>query len=240
MKATLAAVLLLTACSSSPKEPLIAKKPLGAEGHLIEARRCEEDAAEHQSLIRHEDPMNPGSGCRDQSLGDVSTTGNEPLHMTRPCWSMIMEDNERHRRAANKLLEEAAEHRRMASQLLQTEKEQCEGLGANELAASPFYHAVDIVKVEELKDGERLLGARVQFRRVTGLSADYLRRAIACHQARVSTLGYPDQYQPYDPIALPRVTASVEESADGFWVELRSDDALTASAVLGRANDCAR
>jgi hypothetical protein len=138
------------------------------------------------------------------------------------------------------LRKEAAEHRAMASGLLDTEKQACGGLGENEISASPFYYATDILKVEELKEGETLRGARVLFRKVPGLTAEHLRKSISCHQARAAVMGFATTFQSYDPLALPDVGSQVTESDEGYWVALRSERDDMAAAALGRARDCSR
>jgi hypothetical protein len=231
-------VALFLACGSkTPVEPT----HLSAQQHLSEARRCEVEASEHEAMIRDESGVGPGDAvCTDALIADQSTSGGERLEIRRPCWSAVVADNERHRRAAQRLRKEAAEHREAAAGLFETEKQACTGLGENEIAASPFYYAADIVKVEELREGDTLKGARVLFRRVPGLDAEYLRKSVSCHQARAAVMGFDTSFQSYDPLALPDVASQVTEGEDGFWVALRSDREGIPEAVLGRARDCSR
>jgi len=80
-----------------------------------------------------------------------------------------------------------------------------------------------------------VIGARVLFRRVRGLDAGWMRRAVACHQARAAALGYPPRVMSYCPLMVAPTTATVEVSGDLIAVTITARRDEDAAAVLGRA-----
>ena len=240
MKTSIWLVFLLLVGGCAKQGPLLKKTPLSAEEHLRQAKRCESDAQEQESMILAENVADLEMVGRDLALVHVSTTGNEPVSLQRPCWSVLAQNNERHRRVALRLLADAEEHRKDAARLVDAETQACKGLGEHSVGASPFYYAQDILKVEELRESGTLHGARVLFRKVPGLSIGTMSKMIECHQARAAALGYASDFQAYDPLSLPAVATSVSQDDEGIWVRLRSDEHATALAILGRANDCSR
>jgi hypothetical protein len=72
---------------------------------------------------------------------------------------------------------------------------------------------------------------------VPGLTVDWLREAIACHQARAAALGWPERHFPYDPTMVPGTAVTVEERGASILVVVRADDDLAAQVAYGRAED---
>lgn len=175
--------------------------------------------------------------CADDPLAGVSTTGTERYQVMRPCWTSVVNPTEAERRAAERHRDEAARHRLRAEQLVAAEAAACAGLGKAEVSQSPLTHAKDIVAVTEVREGARLLGVRVVLRRVSGLTPDWLRRSLACHQARAAALGHPPRFMADCPMTLPGVTAEVRDERDGLAVILTAEREEIAAAILGRALD---
>jgi hypothetical protein len=139
------------------------------------------------------------------------------------------------RRAAIEHRREADRHRTIAASLRRAERESCTGLGEDERSHSPFFHREDILRVEPVLSGGALRGARVSFRRVPGLSAAWMRQALACHQSRAAALGYPATVMAYCPLMLAPTSVTVEETATALVVTLRADRDEQAAAIHARA-----
>jgi hypothetical protein len=235
-----AAFLLATACCArAPDSGTMPEPALSAEQHTAEASRHEAEADEHlaaaERTARAGDPRAPIE-CLDRPLAGMVYDGPEPIRVMRPCWSSES-GTAYHEREARLLSAHAAEHRGTAHRLRDAEKNACTGLGEEELSHSPFYHVEDILRAEALRAEGRIAGARVVFRKVPGLTRDWLTRAVHCHQARAAVMGYSTSFMGYCPLMLQDVSASVVELPDGFAVELRSRDEMTAAAALGRVSD---
>jgi hypothetical protein len=234
----LTALVLCASCGGS--KPPAHNEPLSAEQHEAEARRHEAEAREHDktaaSLAASEE-----SGeiprCLDQPLAGQPTSGTERLQLMRPCWTSEQAPSATQRREAKRDREAAAEHRRMAATLRRAEAEACSGLGVDEISHSPFHHTADILAVEAVKKGKELLGARVTFRKVPGLDAAWMRKAVTCHQARAAALGYDPSEMPYCPLHAGPTDVDVEDLGDAVVVTVKGKNDLTAAIILGRAND---
>lgn len=235
-----AALVIVASCgpprTTDPGHP----GALSAQEHQAEAVRHEHEAEEHAAAYQppEEHPtLGKVPECFDQPLAGVPTSGTEDLPLIVPCWTAPYDRRDYHRRIAEDNLRAAQEHRARAAELIGTERRACAGLGQNEISHSPFFHREDITAVKPYQEEGELRGARVYFRKVPGLTTPWLRHAIGCHQARAAVMGYSTHFQPYCPLALEGVAASVHETKRGFEVVLRADDELTAAAVLGRAED---
>ena len=125
----------------------------------------------------------------------------------------------------------------LGDHLVEAEAQRCEGIGVDEREHSPFFHRDDIRSVEPLSVQGQVQGARVWFRKVPGLTVEWMRRDIACHLARAAAMGYSTSEMPYCPLMLEGVSAEITEVPEGIIVELRAPRAAIARAVLGRAED---
>lgn len=239
MRIAVAAALFLASCATPKPIDRGHNRPLSVAEHQQEADRHEQEAEKQQSLYRPE-ANNPNAQplqCFDQPLAGVPTDGTEDIPLMRPCWTVDTNPTANHKRAAEAHLRAAAEHRAKAAALLGAEKQSCRGMGEQEISHSPFYHRDDILSVKPYREGHTLRGAVVLFRRVPGLTAAWMRRAIACHQARAAVMGYSRTFMSYCPLMLEGVAASVDDTPAGIRVTLRSKDDVTAAAVLGRTED---
>ena len=133
-----------------------------------------------------------------------------------PCWSPIQDLY-----SANWESKAAKDHRRWASQLRKVERTACEGLGETDILQDPFTRSSDIIAVSELREGNQLHGARIEFRKVAGLSVDWLNRSLRCHQARAAALGYPAGFMEHSPLSLQKVAMRVKDSGTTITVSLR-------------------
>lgn len=175
--------------------------------------------------------------CGDVALSDQSTSGGERLVPSVPCWD-IAEENAAHQRyLAAREQQRADRERRTATHMVETELAACRGLPARELEHSPFAHRRAIVSVIPHRETGTLRGVRIVFKPVPGLTATWMRQAIACHRARFERLGEPPTYLPEDPTLLARATATVELRNGHIEVTIASTDDLSARVALDRARD---
>lgn len=225
---------LMMTCGGADKPP--PEQPRSVAGLLAEAKQHDREAAKHEVMAR--DPESAGTldACVSP-IDDVSTTGGERLVARRPCWTGLINPSERHRQEAERLRREAAQHRAEASALLRTEQQACSGIDQDEIDHSPFFHGEDILAAEPYVVDGALRGARVWFRKVPGLTVEWMRKDIACQQARAAVMGEDESFQSYCPLMLPGVTATVEDTARGLLVVLQAEREDVATAVLARAQN---
>lgn len=115
-------------------------------------------------------------------------------------------------------------------ELRAAEEQACSGLAEADRDASPFLHRNDIIRVEPIERG-----VRVRIRHVDGLTADWLEHLVECHLARDEVIG-PDAPDTKDsPLAVHGATAHVAADAEGYVVEVRSDDSSGAEEIARRA-----
>lgn len=224
----------MMACGGPEKPP--SEEPRSVAGMLAHAERHDQEAAQHEVMSR--DPESGGviDACVSP-IDDVSTTGGERLVSRRPCWTGLINPSERHRQEAERLRREAARHRAEASALLRAEQQACVGIAQEEIDHSPFFHSEDILAAEPYYVNGALRGAKVWFRKVPGLTVEWMRQDIACQQARAAVMGQDEDFQSYCPLMLPGVIATVEDTPKGLLVILRTERADVASAVLARAQN---
>jgi hypothetical protein len=236
--ALLAAVLLAVACGGRSPDPWPAPRPLGVQEHLAEAERQDAEAQVHEQTASEATRRDPYELiCPDPVLADQLTSGGERLLARTPCWSAEPTAATRHRELAEHLRADAAAHRARAAELAAAERRACDGMPAEELAHSPFAHREDVDAVAALVENGRVHGARIRFRPVPGLTVDYLRGAIACHQARAAALGWEPTHFAYDPTLLPGAEVRVHQHGQAVVVTARAADQATALTIYGRAEE---
>jgi hypothetical protein len=235
MKAPFLALAVIAACNRGPSTP---HRPLGVQANLEEAEHHERDAdlQENQATEAGTRVVGERAACGDRVLADQLTSGGERLLGRSPCWTEA-DDEERHRELAADLRADAAVHRARARELAQAELDACVGMPTDELDHTPFFHRGDVAAVAALVENGHVRGARIRFRAVPGLTVDWLREAIACHQARAAALGWPERHFPYDPTMVPGTAVTVEERGASILVVVRADDDLAAQVAYGRAED---
>ena len=232
--ASLLVLVPLVACGGSPKVP---PARMGAYEHLTEAERHEREAREHDEQAAAAEARGGAAApiCGDRALADQNTSGTERLDLAAPCWTSEAAAVERHHQAAERLRADARVHRAMARQMATEEREACAGLSEAEIEHSPFEHREDIAGVMAELDGDHLRGARVRFARVPGLSAAWMRRALACHQARASAYGNDPGYLPDNPAVVAGASTTVLEDEAGLTVVMRAEDPAAALVIYARA-----
>lgn len=137
----------------------------------------------------------------------------------------------------------AAVHRAAAEALREAEASACVGVSDDDRDMSPFEHTADIVGVadleEELHAGRstvpHVVGATITIAAVRGLTAEWLRRSIACHLARNAALGHDVPEMPDCPLVPRGVTATVRSVGDAFAIDVHADTPEGVQEVLRRA-----
>ncbi len=167
-----------------------------------------------------------------------------PRGSTEPiCWTSQVNPTAQHQTDAGEHRKTAEQHRAAAETLRKAEAGACGGIADEDRDTSPFYHREDIVRVEPIQSepptrggGPPIVqGAKVTFRAVPGLTAEWLQRVVTCHLARSSTLGHNAKEMDYCPLSLKDVTATVTSVGDGFAIAVRSDNRDSAKEILRRA-----
>jgi hypothetical protein len=223
--------LVLAGCgSTAPKhkhaEPLsVAEHEQHAQAHEAEASLSHERVAPYES---------GGNEAECIDIGGPINTGGERTKVMKPCWTRA-EQNASYLRSEAAHRSAAKDHREWAQQLLDVERVSCAGLGEIERATSPFVRGPDILSVEPYMEAQEIRGARVTFRRVRGLSKEWLLRSIRCHRARAATLGFDKAFMPFCPLALEHTASTVVEDAATVVVTLRARDAVVGAQIYGRA-----
>jgi hypothetical protein len=227
-------LLALTACGGGERIP---PRPLGAADHYAEARRHDDEASAERKLADEaERHAAPTVACGDRGLAGQSTSGGVPVSLVVPCWT-ARDDARAHEHRAEILERDARVHRATAKRLVDAERAACERLPASEISHTPSWHREDILSVEPLREGGPVRGARLVFRAVEGLTADWLRAAYACHQAQAAERGYDAGFMGYCPAMLSDSTIVVTDGVEGIAVEIRSDRDEIGAAIWGRATD---
>ncbi len=223
--------LLLFGCGST-SPPHKHSEPLSATAH-------EEHAQVHESQAESStERVNPYSSGGDETqcvdVGGPLQSDGESTPVMKPCWTMA-EQNASFLRAADSHRLAAADHREWAAQLVIAERESCQSLGKIERSTSPFVRSPDILSVKEYRESKTLRGAQVTFRKVPGLSKEWLGKSIQCHSARAAKLGYAKDFMPHCPLTLRDTASSMTETEDTITVTLRSKNELIAAQIYGRA-----
>lgn len=158
--------------------------------------------------------------------GDFTLDG-EPVTMWMPCWDFGKDPGRYTTRT----------DRAHAAKLAEVERTQCIGLVPRALERSPFVQDQAIDEIVPHRSGEQIRGAHVVFKPVPGLTVSWMRRAIACHQARWRALGKPPTYLAGDPTLVDDAEISVTEVDNHIIVLIATDSATGAQIALDRARD---
>jgi hypothetical protein len=216
--ATITVMVLVggVACAAKGTRP----DEMSAAHHEMTAQREEEQAAVHAQKAQ--------SAC----------PGYESEAACFRYWTSFQNPTKEQFEQARKHRELAAKHRAASRALVDAEARACQGVPEEERDVSPFFHREDIVAVEkttvEVK-GDLLTGARVIFRPLPGMTADWLQHVVDCHVARNAELGYDHVHLAYCPLALKGVTAIVHPVLRGLAVDIRPVNAKASREVNRRA-----
>jgi hypothetical protein len=186
------------------------------------------------------------SSCGDRAvLNDQLTTGGRPVTYWVPCW-----DNWDGDLAAEKPMGPwftppgAPERERVdvrananadVAERAGTELKACEGLARRDVERSPFSHRTAIVEVVPHREGGEVRGARVVFKAVPGLNAAWMRRAIACQQARNTKLGDTTSVATMDPTLVEGATTTVVQHGGRIDVLVETETETAGQLALTRA-----
>lgn len=161
------------------------------------------------------------------------------------CWISIENPTAAHLEAADRHKRHAADHHAASAALRDAEARACGGIARGDRDMSPFEHREDIVGVSPLVlnefdartkfPPERMVGATVTFRAISGLTAEWLQRVVTCHLARNAALGHLVPEMADCPLVPRDVEARVSPAGDGFAVAIRSSDPKIAREILARA-----
>jgi hypothetical protein len=168
--------------------------------------------------------------CGDPALNDQLTSGGERLTSWAPCWDTVEEAE---------LVRSGRAIPRSAA-LAEAELVSCKGISERELAHSPFAHKQAIEAIIPHREAGQLRGVRVVFKAVPGLTADWMRRAIACQRARHEVLSTPS-YLLDDPTLVDGADIAVYRQPGGkIEVVVATQDSHAAQLALSRAQELLR
>lgn len=210
----------------------------GAEPHDMSIARHETMAAQEERAARKHEHLydDDARERRERCRGGRATSESDA------CWTAVTNPTGEHLKEAEESRRRAADHRAASQTLRDAESQACRGVPAADRDESPFDRREDIERVDPLtvrqggkQPTERLEGATVVFRALPGLTTQWLQRVVDCHLARNAALGHDAREMPSCPLVPKGVRATVTPKATGFAVELRADDAETASEILRRA-----
>jgi hypothetical protein len=241
MRNLLLVTMLAAACGGS-SEPLV-RHPRGYAAHMEAADVHSQRAEQHREIAAQPDSRRGNLGgynCGDTALTNELTSGGERLVQSVPCWDVAEETAEHQRYLALREERRARTERRIAASLVENELAACRGLSERELEHSPFAHRKEIAAVIAHRETGTLRGVRVVFKPVPGLTAAWMRQAIACHRARFERLGEPAGYLPDDPTLVAHATATVDDREGHLVVLIEADDSTAAQVAFDRAHDLLR
>jgi hypothetical protein len=207
------------------------------------AEEHSDKADEHRQAAKRPDTastMGQSYQCGDTVMSDQVTSGGERLVQSMPCWDPNEEHADRHEEVAAREQRLADQERRQATSMVEAELVACRGISKRDLERSPFSHRKAIAEVVPHRETGTLRGVRVVFKPVPGLTATWMRQAIACHRARFERLGEPAGYLPEDPTLVGQATTTVELRGGHIEVAIESPDDVSATVALERAQDLIR
>lgn len=155
-----------------------------------------------------------------------------------------MSPSEEQLRDARRHHELAARQRASSAALVAAEQKECSGLSEEDRDIGPFYHREDITSVTVIDEqgsggyvspSRKITGAKIVFRALPAMTAEWLQRVVDCHLARAAALGHDMPEMGYCPLVLEDAHASVSSTGDGFAVYVTSDNPRTVKEIIRRA-----
>jgi hypothetical protein len=163
--------------------------------------------------------------CNDLVLFDQMTTGAAKVTTWWPCFDVWDEEQATTQRVDVDSAQRVAE----------VEDAACAGIAVQERTHSPFAHRRSIEIVEPVREDNELVGVRVVFKPVRGLTADWMRSAIACQQARWAAITDADMLPPPDPTLVEGAEVNVIERGGRVEVFVTTPTSELAEIALSRA-----
>ncbi|HEY5923392.1 MAG TPA: hypothetical protein VIV11_17050 [Kofleriaceae bacterium] len=159
--------------------------------------------------------------CGDPVLADQVTSGGQRVITWKPCFDPADEP--------------AEVEGDVIAGMSAPELAACEAVPLGERGHSPLAHKRSIDKIEPVYDDGQLAGARIVFKRVRGLNAEWVRLGIECQRARWAVVGNEAGFSPSDPTLVEGVAADVIERNGRVEVIITAETAERADIVLARA-----
>lgn len=151
----------------------------------------------------------------------------------QPCFDLSEEAAVEHREAAARERELAKRDRRTAAALVRAEVDACTGIPEAERAHSVFAHKSAIARIIPHREAGQVRGVWVELKPVHGLTADWVRRDIACQRARWAALG-PSRVSPDDPTLIPGAEVQVFDRGDHVDVLISTDNEEDGQLAVSR------
>ena len=145
-----------------------------------------------------------------------------------PYWTSVANPTQYHLDEARRRRAIADQHRAASKKLRDAEARACQGVPPADRDTSPFARVEDIDRVETLRstsarDPTSVEGARIVFRALPAMTAEWLQRLVTCHAARDAAIGFrgPDRRHVADrrpqrprggPVARGRIRRRLAES----------------------------
>jgi len=230
-------VISLAACGAD--QQISRHEQRGYAEHMVSAEQHEQRAAEHEKAADAADSRRGWSSiaCGDPVLNDTLTTGGVG-RVTNwvPCFDVADEHAARQREAAEHEKEAADQDRRMAAALVRAEMSACAGIPPAEREHSVFAHKTEIQHVMPHRESGLVRGVWIELKPVPGLTADWVRRDIACQRARFAVLGpRAAAGMPDDPTLVPGADVQVFDRRDHIDVLVRTETVSDGQVALARA-----
>lgn len=230
MRTLVVLTAMASACSTSPL--VVEPEVHGYQQKLADANANDHAATAEQRAV-HAAPI--GYACGDTVLNDQLTTGGLRVTNYMPCWDYEDEAEHAHALTAVQQRTEATAEREAAKGLVETEIAACAHIPEAEREHSPFAHRRSIQEVTPYFENGVLRGARVVFKPVYGLTADWMKQDIRCHQAHVAALGQvPDPMQ-QDPTLVKGADVTVMQIGGRVVVVVKAEAADQAALALAKA-----
>ena len=235
--ASIGIAFVLAACASTSTP--------GANPHDMSMGQHNASAEQHAAVASAHQAQYDPNATESKNRCSAGSAARDTFDV---CWTTSVNPTKEHLEQAEVHRKHAADHRAASDALRGAEANACAGIAADDRDISPFWHTGDIARVERLTvpdlsgdlPADRTVGAKVTFRAVPGMSAEWLQRVVDCHIARNSALGHVAPNMPNCPLVPRGVSADVKSTGDGFSVTIRADDISTAKEVLARAERLAQ
>jgi hypothetical protein len=209
----------------------------GYADRMLDAQEHDRRAAEHDRAAAGVEASHStlSYACGDPVLNDQLTSGGTKVTTWQPCFDVTEEGAIDQRYAAEHERDLAARERHSATALVRAEVAACQGVPERERDHSAFAHRSEIADVIPHREAGQVRGVWVVFKPVVGMTADWLRRDIACQHARWAVLGKPPAMAATDPTLVAGAQAQVFDRHDHLEVLVLTDSTDAGQMALARA-----